>query len=134
MSKPKTLMIDDVEYTRSDSIQETVIRVDSTGSLAGASTGMKVLVRSYNEGINCGIVEAADETGVILKNARRLWYHKPVDGSSCWYEGVAVHGLSSDSKCSITTSRKFIIERYSMTQCTDDAYRNIMERTPHAQN
>ena len=134
-SKEITMTIDDekVDYVRKDCVETSVINFDKTSSLAGCMVGKEVLIRSRNEGINCGIVEAADETGVILKNARRLWYHKP-DGSDSWYEGVSKLGISVDSEVSCTVIRKAIIEDYSITECTKTAYNSIMEKKPHAQS
>ena len=136
MAKTLKLEIDGVEaeYVRADSIQETVIKIEQGNSVASASAGMKVLVRSINDGINCGIVEAADETGIILKNARRLWYHRPKDKSVCWYEGIANTGIGDASKVSDTVQRKFIIEDYSITECSNEAFESIMNKVPHAQS
>ena len=41
--------------------------------------GEYVICRSRNEGVNFGLVLAADSTGVQLSASRRLWYHKPVN-------------------------------------------------------
>ena len=95
--------------------------------------GKYVIVRSRNEGINAGYVEAADETGIVLRNARRLWYHKPAVNSESWYEGVANHGLSLDSKISAPVAIKAIIEDYSVTVCTEKAQASIEGMTAHAQ-
>lgn len=130
--EPKTIKIDEVEYVRKDEVEPVKIVVESGKSVASASAGMKVLVRSRNEGINCGIVQAADETGVVIKNARRLWYHKPVKGA--WYESVAMRGIDDATKVSCTTTLKFIIERYSLTPCTDKAFDSIMKKVPHNEN
>ena len=89
--------------------------------------GKKVIVRSRNEGINAGIVVLADHTGIELTSCRRLWHHKPLNKDLAWYEGVAVSGISSDSKVSGTVDSKIIIEDYSMTECADDAFKTIME-------
>lgn len=94
-------------------------------NLASAMIGKYVIVRSRNEGLNAGYVEAADNTGVILKDAKRLWYHKPAVKTESWYEGVANHGLSKDSKVSGLVVRKVIIEDYSMTECTEIARQSI---------
>lgn len=96
--------------------------------------GKYVIVRSRNEGINAGVVVAADETGIILKDARRLWYHKPVNKSESWYEGVANYGISSDSKISGPVSEKAIIENFSVTLCTSTAEASIREADSHGQN
>ena len=101
-------------------VEEEAAAVVFTGeeSVATRMIGKSVIVRSRNEGINAGTVVLADESGVELKNCRRIWYHKPADKLTCWYEGVAVSGLSSDSKVSFTVASKVIIEDYSMTLCS----------------
>lgn len=134
MKQPEIIKIDEVEYVRKDQVEDRIVLVDSESSLAGSMVGKPVIVRSRNEGINVGIVEAADETGVILKSARRLWYHKPSAKGVSWYEGVAMNGLSSDSKISATVIRKVIIEDYSMTECAKSAFDQIMSQVPHGQN
>ena len=131
MSKPETIMIDDQKYVRADKAE--VVTFTGDESIASRMIGKKVIVRSRNEGINAGIVVLADETGVELKDCRRIWYHKPKDKLLSWYEGVAVSGISEDSKVSCTVPRKTIIEDYSMTVCLDDAFISIMEATPNAQ-
>jgi hypothetical protein len=134
MAKPKTLMIDDVEYVRADSIKQEYVEFTGDETLATRMIGKKVIVRTRNEGINIGIVVLADETGVELSNCRRIWYHRPKDKNLSWYEGVAMTGLSDDSKVSGTVDRKIIIEDYSMTECADEAFSSIMEKTPNGQN
>jgi len=133
--KPETMMIDDVRYVREDSInvEKEIIAVVDGESIARAMIGQPVIVRSRNEGINAGILVAADATGVQLKDCRRIYYHKPADKKLSWYEGVAQSGLSKDSKTSGTVACKFIIEPYSLTQCTAVAVASIMEHTPNAQ-
>lgn len=96
--------------------------------------GKYVIVRSRNEGINAGTVKAADETGIVLSSARRIWYHKPADRKTSWYEGVSISGLSADSKVSAIVSEKAIIEDYSITQCTKVAQESIESHKAHEQN
>jgi len=93
----------------------------------------KVIVRSYNEGVNAGIVVKASKNGVIIKKGRRLWKHAPKDKNMSWYEGVAVSGISDDSSVSPTFKEKIIVEKYSLTLCTDEAYKSIMDLEPHKQ-
>ena len=128
----KEVTINNVIYVPKDSIQN--VEFTGTTTIASRMIGKNVIVRSRNEGINAGTVVLADDTGVELKNCRRIWYHKPKDKTLSWYEGVAVTGLSDDSKVSGTVSRKVIIEDYSMTECTDEAFKSIMEFFPNAQN
>lgn len=90
--------------------------------------GKYVICRTRNEGINAGIVKKIDETGVVLTDARRIWYHKPIKGS--WYEAIANNGISSDSKISEPVE-KVIIEDYSLTICTDKAIKSISQLKSH---
>ena len=133
MGKPETIKIDEVEYIRKDSIKEEVINFTGEESVATRMIGKPVIVRSRNEGINAGIVVTADNTGVELQFCRRIWYHKPKNKNLSWYEGIAISGISSDSKVSGTVRSKIIIEDYSMTLCTEETYNSIMELTPNAQ-
>jgi len=121
-------------YVKKNSITSEAINFTGEESVASLSIGEKVIVRSRNEGINVGTVKMADETGVILTNARRIYYHKPLDVKLSWYEGVAMSGISHDSKISGTVSEKTIIEDYSMTKVTESAYKNMMEFTPNEQS
>ena len=94
-------------------------------SILDTSIGKYVLVRSKNEGINAGYMEAADKTGCVLTDARRLWYHKPKDSGTAWYEGVSQSGFHEKSKISCPVIRKYIIESYSVTECSQKAIDSI---------
>jgi len=134
MAKPETMMIDGVKYVRADSVKAPeIVTIDGGKSIAQRMHGKNVIVRSRNEGINCGTVVCADETGVELASCRRLYYHRPKDQKLSWYEGVAQSGIDSRSKVSGTVDTKLIIEDYSITVCTDEAYKSIMGATPNAQ-
>ena len=95
--------------------------------------GKPVIVRSRNEGINFGVVKDLDNTGVVIEGARRIWYHKPLDPNTAWYEGVAVSGLSPDSKVSAAVSVKVIVEDYSLTVCDDVATESIKNHPNYGQ-
>ena len=98
---------------------------NESSQLLDSAIGKYCIVRSRNEGINCGLIVAADDTGCIIDEARRVYYHKPKDSNTSWYEGVSVSGLSSDSKISCVTKRKYIIEKYSLTQCSVEAEKSL---------
>lgn len=102
-----------------------------SNSIYSDSIGEKVIVRSRNEGINFGTVVNADETGILLSSCRRVWYHKPADSKTAWYEGVAVSGLHSDSKISCVVHKKLIAEEYSITFCSDVAIKSIEAHKSH---
>ena len=94
--------------------------------------GKYVICRSRNEGVNAGKVIALDETGVILEDARRLYYHKPVNKNVSWYEGVAKFGISEDSRVG-TAVEKVLAEDYSLTVCTSEAEKSIREAKENEQ-
>ena len=125
--------IDGVKYIKKSEAKQSVINFTGEETVASTLIGKKVIVRSRNEGLVAGIVLLADETGIKLSNCRRLWYHKPLDEKLAWFEGVAISGISSDSKVSCTVVEKTIIENYSATICCDDAFDSIMELKPHEQ-
>ena len=131
----ETININGIDYVKKEDVENKQV-IEFTGEQTIASTmiGKNVIVRSRNEGINIGTVVVADETGVVIENARRIWYHKPKDKSLSWYEGVAVSGLSDDSKISGTVKQKVIIENYSMVLVEKEAYNQIMELVPNEQN
>lgn len=95
--------------------------------------GKYVICRSRNEGINAGRVVKLDETGVVLEDARRLYYHKPANKNVSWYEGVAKDGISKDSKIG-TPVTKIIAEDYSLTICTDKAEKSLLGAPDHEQS
>jgi len=124
--------IDDLTIGEAKQLANMFSKSESSNLLSNV-VGKYVIVRSRNEGINAGVVKAADETGVILTEARRIWYHKPKDKKLSWYEGVAKTGLSSDSKVSGSVDEKVIIESYSITFCTKEAETSIREIAAHEQ-
>ena len=105
----------------------------STSNLFDRYIGKYVICRTRNEGINAGYVEALDNTGVILKEARRLYYHRPSNQKLSWYEGVALEGLSSDSKIGAPVE-KVLVEDYSLTVCSSVAENSIKGMVTNEQN
>lgn len=106
---------------------------NNTGSdIYSRYIGKYVICRSRNEGVNAGKVVALDDTGVILEDARRLYYHKPINTSVSWYEGVAKYGISEDSKLG-TAIEKIIVEDYSLTVCTTEAEKSLKESRDYEQ-
>ena len=103
-------------------------------SLLDDIIGCYVIVRSRNEGINSGYVKAADDTGIILTQARRIHHHIPLDKNMSWYEGVATSGLCVGSKISNAVEEKIIIEDYSITKCTNLAEKSIRNYKTNEQN
>jgi len=113
-------------------IQDSAVKTTQV-SLFGRYKDKYVICRTRNEGINAGFVIEADETGVILKEARRLYYHRPSNKKLSWYEGVALEGLSNDSKIGAAVE-KIIVEDYSLTICSDEAKKSIIEARTNEQS
>lgn len=89
MSKPKTMMIDDVKYVREDSIKNVDVDLSNL-----------VLVRTYSAGVHFGTLKEHDrETNhVVLTNAKRLYQW----AGACSLSQVAIDGIDlSGSKISI---------------------------------
>ena len=107
---------------------------NQASSVCNRNIGKYAIIRTRNEGVNAGEIVAADETGIVLKDARRIWYHKPADKNLAWYEGVAQSGLSDDSKVSCSVSEKVLAEDYSVTVCTAEAEKSIREHKTHGQD
>ena len=105
----------------------------TASNLYSGYVGKYVICRTRNEGINAGKVLALDETGVILEDARRLYYHKPASTKLSWYEGVAIDGLSSDSRIGAAVE-KILSEDYSLTVCTTKAEKSIREAEGNEQS
>ena len=103
-------------------------KIEAAGSdIFKSCVGKYVIVRSRNEGINAGYLEAADSTGCVLTNARRIYRVISKDKKLSWYEGVSVSGLGGQSKISGKTKKKIICEDYSLTICTEVARLSIEE-------
>ena len=85
MSKPETMMIDEVKYVRANTAQP-----------AEKLDGMKyVLVRSYAAGCFTGYLKEKKDREVTLKKARRLWYW---DGAASLSQ-LAMEGVKNPSSC-----------------------------------
>ena len=124
--------VDDLTLGQVKELQNLLGQTTNKASnILSNAIGKYVIVRSRNEGINAGILAIADGTGCMIKEAIRIWYHKPKDAKTAWYEGVAVTGLHSSSKISTKVAEKYIIEDYSITLCTNIAKNSINEHTPH---
>lgn len=83
MSKPKTMMIDDVKYIREDAVQQTPM-----------PEGDYVIVRCRNAGVHAGYLDGRDANTLTLKDSRRLWR---------WWSKFSLSGLAM---CGVLESKK----------------------------
>ena len=127
--------IDDLTLGQIKQLQNVIggVPQKAQSDLYSRYIGKYVICRSRNEGVNAGKVVALDDTGVILEDARRLYYHKPVNKDVSWYEGVAKTGIDETSKVG-TPVEKVIVEDYSLTLCTTEAEKSIRGVKDNEQN
>lgn len=112
MSKPESIMIDDVKYVRANSLNEKSVDFN----------GMKyVICRTYSAGVFAGYLESRSGQEVVLRNARRLWY----------WEGAASLSQLAEEGSSKPNSCKFpqAVSRVELLQAIE-----ILDTTKKAQD
>ena len=116
MSEPVTIKINEVEYVRKDSLNQT----------ASTYNGMPyVIVRTYSAGVFAGFLESRDGQEGIMRQARRLWYW---DGAASLSQ-LAVDGVSKPQNCKFPCP----VDKIELTQiveiisCTETAKKSISE-------
>lgn len=112
-------------------LKSVIIGGCEKSSIFSDAVGKYAIVRSRNEGLNFGLIDAADETGCIISKCRRIWWHRPTDPKKSWHECVSKLGLSHDSKVSCAVEKKIIAEDYSITFCSEEAIKSIKEHPEH---
>ena len=111
--KIETIMINNVEYVRKDSVNQQAQKLD----------GMEFcIVRTYSAGVFAGYVKERNGKEVTLVNSIRLWQ---------WF-GASLSQLSQEgtpdaSKCkfAMTEAIKYITEAIEVTPCTEKARINL---------
>ena len=107
MSKPKTIMIDDVKYIREDSVNQKAESVD----------GMEYcVIRTYSAGVHIGYVKERKGQDVTLVNARRLWKWE----NAATLSQVAVDGCKSQ-KFTVAVPVITLTDAVEIIPCTDKA-------------
>jgi hypothetical protein len=87
MSKPETMMIDDVKYVREDSIKATPpLNADNY-----------VIIRTKDAGVHAGYLISRDGNEAVLEQSRRIWYWK---GAASLSE-LAMKGSAIPSQCKV---------------------------------
>lgn len=119
MSKPDSIMIDDVKYLRADSVKEEATQVD----------GMKCcIIRSYGAGVFAGYVkeQKSDVNGVnvTLINSRRIWYWS----GACSLSQIATEGSKNinDCKIAVVVPEQFVANVIEIIPMSKEAVKNIM--------
>lgn len=114
MSKPESIMIDEVKY----------VRADSLNTKASELNGMKyVICRTYSAGVFAGYLESRTGQEVVLRNARRLWYWEGAASLS----QAATDGFSKPSACKFPceVDRVELLQAIELLDCTKKAQDSI---------
>ena len=86
MSKPKTIMIDDIEYIRKEDSYKMEKKLNDLDY---------VIARTYSAGVFAGYLKSREGKEVVLLKARRLWqWHGAASLSQ-----LATSGTSQPEKC-----------------------------------
>ena len=111
MSKPETMMIDDVKYVREDSVASIAPEVD----------GMKYcVVRTYSAGVHIGYVKSFGEKHpqhAKLINSRRLYHWS----GACSLSQVAMDGVESSSKIAVVIPEIDLTDVVEVIPCSSKA-------------
>jgi hypothetical protein len=83
MSAPESIVVDGIEYVKKDAQAATL-------------DGLKyVMCRTFSAGVFAGYLESRNDKGVVLRNARRIYYW---DGAATLSQ-LATDGTSKPKNC-----------------------------------
>ena len=103
-----TIKINEVEYVRTDSIQQVSSKKD----------GMKyVIVRTYSAGVFAGYIESRAGQEVVMRDARRIWKWEGAASLS----QLAVDGTSKPDQCMFPcpVDRVELLQAIEIIDCTE---------------
>ena len=122
MSKPDSIMIDNVKYVREDSAKSNPDELD----------GLRyAIVRSRNQGVMSGYVESVNGQTVVLKRGRQIWRYD----SRFVLTDMAEYGVRNASECKFScelSQDTVMLEACGILFCTEKAGQSI--RSVEAQN
>ena len=117
--KPKTMMIDDVEYVRKDSVKNQPEKLDGL---------TYCIIRTYSAGCFAGYIDRDREikNEATIKNARRLWHWSGASSLS----QLANEGVKNPVDCKfpaevVELDLSGIIEVIPATQEAQDSINNV---------
>lgn len=114
MSKPESIMIDEVKYVRADSISNKAPELN----------GMKYIIcRTQSAGVFAGYLESRNGQEVVLRKARRLWYWEGAASLS----QAAMDGFSKPGSCKFPceVDRVDLLQAIELLDCTAKAQASI---------
>ena len=104
MSKPETMMIDEVKYIRADSVDSQAKAEDVDGMEC-------VIIRTYSAGVFMGYLKSREGKEVVLINARRLWYWSGAASLS----QMALEGVKNPDSCKFPA----IVPKITLTEAIE---------------
>ena len=111
MSKPESIMIDDVKYVRSDAVSKLAEEVD----------GLKYcVVRTYSAGVHIGFVKdfaVKHPQQATLINSRRLYNWR----NACSLSQVAIDGVGDSSRIAMETPEITLTDVIEVIPCSEKA-------------
>lgn len=120
MAKPETITIDDVKYVRADSVPHTEPK---------RFEGMDYcIVRSRDQGVMCGYVEAINGRTVKLHKARQIWRYD----STFVLADIAEHGMRDPKKAHLSVAMSapmLMLEACGVYTCTTSAAEQLIAIT-----
>lgn len=81
--------------------------MNESNIIKAAVVGKYCVIRGKGFGVFAGTVEAVDDTCVLVKNARRLWYW---DGAASISQ-IAAEGVTAPQNCKFTMAVESIVLR-----------------------
>lgn len=94
-----------------------------TQNIAGDFIGKYCIARCSSAGVHAGIVHSVDGENVVLKNSRRLWGWKALDGVAL--SGVAQHGIKAGSKLDVLNPLIYLTGVCELIPVADGVQENI---------
>ena len=91
--------------------------------------GKYVIVRCKDAGVHAGVLEAYSGREAVLTESRRLWYWKCAQGA--FLSGVAVYGVSDESKVGAPLPRIHLTETCEIIECSEIAAQSIRAQENH---
>ena len=99
--------------------------MNESNIIAAATIGKYCVIRGRGFGVFAGTVEAVDDTCVLVKNARRLWYW---DGAASISQ-IAAEGATAPQNCKFSMAVESIVLRdyIEIIPATEQAQKCIEE-------
>lgn len=91
--------------------------------------GKYVIVRCRDAGVHSGVLESHNGRECVLTESRRLWYWKAAKGA--FLSGVAVYGLSDESKIGAEVPRIHLTENCEIISCSPTSEASIRAKRSH---